>query len=61
MSYNDALIQWDVCCTRGVQDWDVDSITEFMDFLYTVNIRQHVPDVMCWNPSPRAIFEVKSF
>jgi ribosomal protein L31E len=40
---------------------DVDSITEFMDFLYTVNIRQHVPDVMCWNPSPHAIFEVKSF
>ena len=39
----------------------MDSLIVFMELLYTMNIRCHEADVMCWNPSPLSIFEVKSF
>ena len=61
MSYKSSTLQWDVCFVCRVQDWEVDTITVFMDLLYSVKIRQDEADALCWNPSSRDIIGVKSF
>uniref|UniRef100_A0A2N9IGC7 Reverse transcriptase zinc-binding domain-containing protein n=1 Tax=Fagus sylvatica TaxID=28930 RepID=A0A2N9IGC7_FAGSY len=46
--------------TSGV-DWELESITLFMDLLYSMEIRHNEADIMCWQSSSRKIFEVNSF
>ncbi len=54
-------IHWDVCFIREFQDWELESITLFMDLLYSMEIRHNEADIMCWQSSSRKIFEVNSF
>ena len=61
MSYKSSTLQWDVCFVCRVQDWEVDTITVFMDLLYSVKIRRDEADALYWNPSSRDIYDVKSF
>ena len=46
---------------RAAQDCEMDLIAKFLDLLYSVNIRPEEADAICWCPSSRKIFEVKSF
>uniref|UniRef100_A0A2N9EPE9 Reverse transcriptase zinc-binding domain-containing protein n=1 Tax=Fagus sylvatica TaxID=28930 RepID=A0A2N9EPE9_FAGSY len=57
MSYKSSTLQWDVCFVCRVQDWEVDTITVFMDLLYSVKIRRDEADALCWNPSSRDIID----
>ncbi len=61
LSYHNITLHWDVCFFWEAQDWELESITEFIALLYSVKIGSDEHDVLCWNPSSRDIFEVKSF
>uniref|UniRef100_A0A2N9EUU7 Reverse transcriptase domain-containing protein n=1 Tax=Fagus sylvatica TaxID=28930 RepID=A0A2N9EUU7_FAGSY len=52
---------WDIAFIRSVQDWELEMIDSFMTLLYSSRIRQGVADSLCWTPSSRGLFEVRSF
>jgi hypothetical protein len=43
-----------------VHDWKVDAVSQFFE-LYSNRIRYGGEDTMCWVPSKRKYFEVKSY
>uniref|UniRef100_A0A2N9GB44 Integrase catalytic domain-containing protein n=1 Tax=Fagus sylvatica TaxID=28930 RepID=A0A2N9GB44_FAGSY len=48
-----------ICSKLG--DWELEMIDSFMTLLYSSRIRQGVADSLCWTPSSRGLFEVRSF
>ncbi len=52
---------WSLDFIRDVQDWDLESITSFLDLLYSTKVRGSGEDPMCWLPSPQKGFKVSSF
>jgi hypothetical protein len=47
--------------THPVQDWELEMVESFMSLLYSQTIRPGVVDSLCWTPSCRGLFEVRSF
>ena len=46
---------------RSVQDWELELMTTFMDLLYSIPVSRVSADSICWQPTSRKEFEVKSF
>jgi hypothetical protein len=52
---------WDIQFTRPMQDWELDIVNSFLEILYSSPLCQGGLDLVCWNPSSREVFEVRSF
>uniref|UniRef100_A0A2N9H162 Reverse transcriptase zinc-binding domain-containing protein n=1 Tax=Fagus sylvatica TaxID=28930 RepID=A0A2N9H162_FAGSY len=52
---------WDIDFLRSVQDWELELMTTFMDLLYSIPVSRVSADSICWQPTSRKEFEVKSF
>ena len=52
---------WDIEFSRLVQDWELVVVDSFMELLYSHVSRSRWMDSLCWTPSQRGIFEVRSF
>jgi hypothetical protein len=61
VQFSGEAVHWDVHFTRLVQDWELESISSFLEDLYSVKIKRYEQDKMCWQPSPSIGFQVKSF
>uniref|UniRef100_A0A2N9HC19 Reverse transcriptase zinc-binding domain-containing protein n=1 Tax=Fagus sylvatica TaxID=28930 RepID=A0A2N9HC19_FAGSY len=59
--FQGSTISWDIEFTRSVQDWELEMVDSFMSLLYSQIIRPGVVDSLCWTPSCRGLFEVRSF
>jgi hypothetical protein len=59
--YHSHDVHWEVNFTRLAQDWELESISSFLELLYFVKIQSTEKDKMCWKPSWSAGFQVKSF
>jgi hypothetical protein len=44
-----------------VHDWELDFFFSFFEKLYSVNLKQDGVDKLCWIPSKRGLFDVRSF
>ena len=56
MSHANGMINWDVLFTRSVQDWELESISSFMDLLYSTPIQGAREDKLIWgNPDSKAL------
>jgi len=44
-----------------MHDSEVDLVTSFFDLLYSIRLRQDGEDKICWIPSKRGTFVVRSF
>uniref|UniRef100_A0A2N9J9J5 Reverse transcriptase zinc-binding domain-containing protein n=1 Tax=Fagus sylvatica TaxID=28930 RepID=A0A2N9J9J5_FAGSY len=52
---------WDIEFIRSFQDWEMALVDSFMALIYSQVISPGVSDSLCWNPSRRGIFEVRSY
>jgi hypothetical protein len=53
--------QWNVNFLRAIHDWEVDFFASFFNLLYSFRMRQGDEDKLCWVPSKRGLFDVKSY
>jgi hypothetical protein len=44
-----------------VLEWEVEVVSIFFELLYSKRVRQGIEDKICWIPSKRKSFEVKSY
>uniref|UniRef100_A0A2N9IY25 FF domain-containing protein n=1 Tax=Fagus sylvatica TaxID=28930 RepID=A0A2N9IY25_FAGSY len=61
MSLVNGMIHWDVLFTRSVQDWELESISSFMDILYSTPVQGAREDKLSWGNSGSKVFTVKCF
>jgi hypothetical protein len=54
-------IQWDVSFVREAHDWKVDVFALFFQVLQSATVSQDRVDRLCWVPSKKAVFKVKSY
>ena len=59
--YNGTNHQWDVNFTRLVHDWELESVADFLDVIYSAVPRPGESDNICWNPSSNKVFSVNSY
>jgi hypothetical protein len=54
-------VHWEVNFTRLVQDWELESISSFLELLYSTSIQKPEEDKMCWKVSNNKGFQVRSY
>jgi hypothetical protein len=59
--FRDESVHWEENFTRLVQDWEIESVSSFLEVLYSAKIKRYEQDKMCWQPSQSIGFQVKSF
>jgi hypothetical protein len=52
---------WCLDFIRPIQDWEMESLSSFLDLLYTNKVRINGDDTMCWKPAPQKGFKVNSY
>ena len=52
---------WEMDFFRPIQDWELKSVSNFLDLLYSAPSSQNEEDQLGWIPSGTQIFQVKSF
>jgi hypothetical protein len=61
LHFRGGSVHWEVNFTRLIQDWELESVSSFLDLLYSVTIHSHEEDKLIWKLSPGKGFQVKSF
>ena len=55
------MLSWGLNFIRPVQDWEEESISSFLDLLYSSSMKGYGLDKVCWRGSQQKGFQVKSF
>jgi hypothetical protein len=61
MSFRNGSIHWDLNFLRNVQDWELDSMTSFLDLIYSVSLEDHGANTLCWLRNSKRGFSVKLY
>ena len=61
LRWSDGSRFWDVTFICPLHDWELELMTTFMKVIYSVNIRRHALDKICWCFTKSGLFEVKSY
>jgi hypothetical protein len=61
MKVHNGSIHWHVLFTRPMHDSEVEVVSSFFELLYSQRVRHGGEDKLCWIPSKRKSFEVKSY
>uniref|UniRef100_A0A2N9I5C4 Reverse transcriptase domain-containing protein n=1 Tax=Fagus sylvatica TaxID=28930 RepID=A0A2N9I5C4_FAGSY len=59
--FRGVFVHWEVNFTWLIQDWELDSVSSFLEVLYSVTIHRNEEDKLIWKPSPEKGFQVKFF
>jgi hypothetical protein len=61
MDIANGVIHWNVMFIRPVHDWEMEKVSRFFELLYSQQVKHGGVDKICWIPSKRKNFEVKSY
>lgn len=61
MQYTDTVLHWDVNFLRAVQDWELESLSNFMDMIYGASVKGSGQDKLCWKPMKNKGFMVSGY
>jgi hypothetical protein len=61
MQRQNGTILWNILFSRPVHDWEVEAVSRFFEMLYNFKVRSEGEDKMCWIPTRKKSFEVKSY
>jgi hypothetical protein len=59
--FDGTSFHWNVSFTRLVQDWELESVADFMDVIYLVIPTQEAIDTICWKLTSQKVFSVNSY
>ena len=62
LKFTNGVLHWDVNFIRAMQDWELESLSNFMDTIYGASVRGSGEDKkMCWAPDKQRGFQVSGF
>ena len=61
LPYIGAIRHWDLAFCKPVHDWELEVVASFMELLHSCPLRRGNLDLLCWRPSSRKIFQVRSY
>ncbi|KAL4596807.1 hypothetical protein ACB092_12G190100 [Castanea dentata] len=48
MKFPNGVLYWDMEFLRAIQDWELESLSTFMDVIYSVSLTGTSEDKLCW-------------
>jgi hypothetical protein len=61
MSVDSSVLHWDLDFFRNIHDWELESMTSFMDLIYSVTLEGLRDDRLHWLRNAKRDYSVKSF
>jgi hypothetical protein len=61
MQVRNESTHWQLDFIRPIQDWELESISSYLDLLYSTKVKGNNDDTICWKPSPQKGFKVSSY
>jgi hypothetical protein len=61
MQRQNGTILWNIVFSRLVHDLEVEAVSRFFGMLYTLKVSSEGEDKLCWMPTRKKFFEVKSY
>jgi hypothetical protein len=61
MDSHNGCIHWELQFSRSVQDWELESVSTFLDLLYSARVKEHGEDTLIWRLSRKKDFSVSRF
>jgi hypothetical protein len=61
MIFDGTSHHWDVSFIRLLHDWEMESVAEFLDVIYSAVPCEGEIDTICWNSSSNRVFSVNSY
>ena len=61
MSRGNGMLHWDLTFTRSVHYWEQESISSFLDLIYSAPVKGMGADTLCWGTTAKEGFTVKRY
>jgi hypothetical protein len=61
ISFRHGFVHWELNFSRKIQDWELDSMTSFLEVVYSATMTGHGVDNLCWKQRSKGGFAMKSF